>query len=142
MISNERLKQIISEFKRIKLIHNQKDFAKMIGDNTSSLSEMITGVRPISEKFIHKIFKAFPQVSENWILTGMGELYNTNQITNPRSIVSEQAAPYSCRNCEFLRGQIYQLSEQNLKYEERIVNLCIEISELRRSQAEREASTG
>ena len=119
------------DLKTFRKINNltQKELAKYFGCKQAFISQIEVGARNIPDSYISKILQD----------RRYKQIYTAPTIND---LVNEPATPYPCKNCEFLRGQIYQLSEQNLKYEEKIMNLCIEISDLRRSLAEREASTG
>lgn len=68
-----RLKEIISYLD----ISNIK-FAKMIGKSPNYISMLITGKKKINDKLLFSITKAVPNLNKDWLLTGKGEMFNTN----------------------------------------------------------------
>lgn len=68
-----RLKFVIEELKRRRIIHNQSDFADILNKQASYISECVTGKRTISEKFIHEVIEKFPVVNSEFLFEGKGE---------------------------------------------------------------------
>lgn len=50
-------------------------FAKSIGVDTANLNKMIKGQQSVTKKTISKILVAYPQVSEEWLINGDGEMF-------------------------------------------------------------------
>ncbi len=50
-------------------------FADKIGVQRSSVSHVISGRNKPGFDFIHKILEAFPGISAEWLITGLGEMY-------------------------------------------------------------------
>lgn len=71
---NQRLKDLIHELKEQRKIYSQADFAEIVGISKTQFSEMVTGKRKISERTIHKIVSSLPEINENWLLTGEGNM--------------------------------------------------------------------
>jgi len=71
---NERLRLAIDYLTDKRMIRNQKEFTDMIGDNPSAVSLYISGKRPISQRFMEKVCRAFPVISQDWLMTGEGEM--------------------------------------------------------------------
>jgi len=74
MSDNLRIKSIVDFLKNEKIIRNQRDFVERIGGNYSVVSEIISGKRKISERFVDNICEAFPFISKKWILNEEGEM--------------------------------------------------------------------
>lgn len=72
---NQRLKDLIDEFKRQRKILNQAEFAQLVGISRTQFSEIVTGKRKLSDKAIHKITSSLPELNENWLRTGDGEMF-------------------------------------------------------------------
>lgn len=71
---NQRLKDLIKELKRQRKILNQAELAQLAGISRTQFSELVTGSRKISDKAIHKISSTFPEINEEWLRTGQGEM--------------------------------------------------------------------
>lgn len=54
---------------------SQADFAKKLGLTRSWLSNVELGIRDIQERHILLILSAFPQVSEEWLRHGTGQMF-------------------------------------------------------------------
>ena len=70
---NERLRRL-----RKALGFKMTDFADLVGISQSSLSSLESRTRKVSEKHIKLICAAFPQVSENWLRCGEGDMFRQN----------------------------------------------------------------
>lgn len=57
-------------------------FAKNIGVDTANLNKMVKGQQSITKKTVQKIISAYPQVSEEWLLTGEGEMLRQSSSQN------------------------------------------------------------
>lgn len=84
---NQRLKTLIDELKKRRDILSQAELAEIVGISRTQFSELVTGKRPISDKTIHKITNAIPELNEDWLRTGEGEmLKNASAIADNHSI--------------------------------------------------------
>lgn len=55
MAENKNLKNVIFWLMSQEMIDSQEEFAEKLGYNPSSVSQVVTGVKPLSDKFIAKI---------------------------------------------------------------------------------------
>lgn len=83
---NQRLKVLIDELKRQRKIYSQADFAEIVGIGQSQFSELVTGKRKLSERNIHKIASALPEINEIWLLTGEGEMLKNSSSASDHSV--------------------------------------------------------
>lgn len=83
---NQRLKVLINELKRQRKIYSQADFADIVGIGQSQFSELVTGKRKLSERNIHKIASALPEINETWLLTGEGEMLKNSSSASDHSV--------------------------------------------------------
>lgn len=83
---NQRLKVLIDELKRQRKIYSQADFAEIVGISQSQFSELVTGKRKLSERNIHKIASALPEINETWLLTGEGEMLKNSSSASDHSV--------------------------------------------------------
>ena len=60
-----------------KALHlTQSEFGKAIGLTASGVSDVESGRRAVQDRHIKLIMAAFPQVSEEWLRTGSGDMFN------------------------------------------------------------------
>ena len=71
---NQRIKEAINFLKQQREVLSAGEFASEVGIGKSQLSEVISGKRKVSEKYILKILSRFPQFSEEWLRYGQGEM--------------------------------------------------------------------
>ena len=84
---NQRLNQTIDFLKEQRRIHSASDFARITGIDKGDLSRMVNGKRPITQHFVGLISSHFPDINEEWLRTGEGEmLKNTSAIAENHSI--------------------------------------------------------
>lgn len=84
---NQRLNQTIQMLKEQRRIHSASDFARIIGIDKGDLSRFVNGKRPITQHLIGLIQVHFPDVNEDWLRTGDGEmLKNATAVAENHSI--------------------------------------------------------
>ena len=74
MIDNQRIKELVSFLKENKRIRNQQDFVERIGSDKSTVSQVLSGKLSIPNNMFDKIYNAFPDISQSWLLTGEGPI--------------------------------------------------------------------
>lgn len=57
---------------------SQADFGKKIGLARSGISSVENGQRVVQERHIKLILSAFPDVSEEWLRNGVGDMFKTS----------------------------------------------------------------
>lgn len=92
MTDKERLKKVIFWLKSVGIANSQQDMAVMLGYNKSSLSQIVSGDKPISEKFIFKLSSLSEKINGNWIKTGEGEMLHSS-VTNHTTHIKSNAKP-------------------------------------------------
>ena len=85
---NQRLKVLIFELRKRKKVYSQAEFAEIVGISRTQFSEIVTGKRRLSDKAIHKIISAIPEINEEWLRTGEGEIFKSQTSTTGNSSVS------------------------------------------------------
>lgn len=85
---NQRLKVLIFELRKRKKVYSQAEFAEIVGISRTQFSEIVTGKRRLSDKAIHKIISAIPEISEEWLRTGEGEIFKSQTSTAENGAVS------------------------------------------------------
>jgi transcriptional regulator with XRE-family HTH domain len=82
MTINDRIKQIRSviDFTQVK-------FSERIAISSGYLAAMERGIKPVNERVIMLICNEFG-ISEHWIRTGSGEMYDDNEKKNAAKLLS------------------------------------------------------
>lgn len=86
---NQRVKLLIENLKINRKIYSQADFAKEVGIGVVQLSEIVSGKRKVSDYYINKILTRFPEINEEWITTGEGEMLIFQE--NPSAIADNHS---------------------------------------------------
>lgn len=90
---NQRVKEAIGELKKSRKVHSQADFAKEVGIGVVQLSEIVSGKRKVSEYYVNKILTRFPEINQDWLLNGNGEMlksYSASAENHSISIAGEE----------------------------------------------------
>lgn len=90
---NQRLKILIAELRKRKKVYSQAEFAEIVGISRTQFSEIVTGKRKLSDKAIHKIIAAIPDINEDWLRFGDGEMlksHSANAENHSISIAGEE----------------------------------------------------
>ena len=75
MTKQEILQNIYKQLRLTSAIRNKQDFAEKIGYNYTCTSSALNGnERYLNDRFFTRILRAFPQVSEEYIKTGQGDV--------------------------------------------------------------------
>ena len=90
---NQRVKLVVDELKKQRKIHSAADCARLIGIDKAELSKMMSGSRTISQRSVDKILTAFPEINEQWLKFGDGEMlksHSANADNHSISIAGEE----------------------------------------------------
>lgn len=105
-----RLKTLIRFAVGQGLASTQKDLGKILGyTNESSFSQIINGKVEIPKNFISKLKNLIPNLNEQWLLTGEGEMLNAS-----KPLSSDSNTPSVSSLIDIIRSQqetIRSLSE-------------------------------
>ena len=71
---NQRITDVVSYLIFSKVALDKRDLSQKLGYNVSSFSQIINGRVPVSDKFIERLLEFAPDLNENWLLTGEGEM--------------------------------------------------------------------
>ncbi len=82
MTKQEILLNVFNKLRIAGLIRNRQDFAEKIGYNYTCTSAALNGVpRYLNDRFFTRVLKAFPQVSEAYIRSGVGPILSVDPET-------------------------------------------------------------
>ena len=75
---NQRLRQIIDFLKEGRRIYSDAEFARKVGIDKADLSRMLSGTKAIHQRYVDKILAQFPDLNQNWLLSGLGDMLNSS----------------------------------------------------------------
>lgn len=94
---NQRLKEILNVLKERRIIRSYADFAREVGIDKADLSKMMSGNKAINQLSVGRILVKFPQINKEWLLTGVGEMFNNpsySKTTTPLINAEESATAF------------------------------------------------
>lgn len=65
---NERVRQSVNYLRAMGYITNSKDLAEKMHRSRSALSEIMSGARPVSEKFLYELLRMFPELNKSFFI--------------------------------------------------------------------------
>ena len=71
---NQRIKLIVSELKKQRKVYSAADCARLIGLDKAELSKIMSGNRQVSQRCVDSLLTTFPEINEEWLRTGEGEM--------------------------------------------------------------------
>lgn len=85
MTDLQRVKKTINWLIFIGFAENERDIAEKLGYKKASLSQILNGHTPLSEKFVKNLCSADENLNEVWILTGEGDMFLKTEASLPSS---------------------------------------------------------
>ncbi|MDR0385237.1 MAG: XRE family transcriptional regulator [Prevotellaceae bacterium] len=77
MTIHQRIKKVINWLIFNEFAENETEIAMKLGYKKSSLSQIINGKVPLSNRFIDKLCDADKNINKIWITAGTGEMFKT-----------------------------------------------------------------
>jgi phage repressor protein C with HTH and peptisase S24 domain len=84
MTENKRIKNVIFYLISQDIIISQEDFSNKIGYNPSSVSQIVCGKKPLSEKFANKVTDTFKNINSNYLF-GRGDMLKNDFLEEKNS---------------------------------------------------------
>lgn len=72
----QRFREAINFLRKQRKVLSDGELADIIEVGRSQLSEILSGKRKFSERYVLKFLNKFPEFNENWLRTGEGEMLN------------------------------------------------------------------
>lgn len=116
---NQRVKELIKELKKLRIIHSQADFANETGIGVVQLSEIVSGKRKVSSYYVNKILTRFPDINRSWLLNGDGEMLKSHSASAENHSIS-------------IAGEEIKENRINVNTDETIAMLVAEVAAQRR----------
>lgn len=85
---NRRLKEIADELKSQRKVYTYADLARILDIPRGDFSQMMSGKRKVSKRCVSSLIAQFPEISEEWLLTGKGEMLKSQTSTTGNGSVS------------------------------------------------------
>ena len=118
---NERIAELR---KALKL--SQTDFGKQIGFAASGVSSVENGQRIVQERHIKLILSAFPDVSEDWLRNGIGEMFKSSSSEAERLVKKYSFPDIVGKLLKVYEGLNNNQQEAVLEYAQRFVASLID----------------
>ena len=118
-MQNQRLKQL-----RLALHLSQENLGTALGITRSGVSSIESGSRKLSEKHIRLLLAAYPNINENWLRTGEGNMFQDND----KSILGELTTKFHLDNLDIkiLESYLKLPSEQRAVIKHFIAGIAAE----------------
>ena len=118
-IMNQRLRKVVNELKNQRKVYSDADFARIVDIPRGDLSQMMSGKRKVSKRCVSNLLAEFPEINEEWFMTGEGEmLKNTSAVAESHSIS--------------IAGEEIKENKINVNADETIAMLIAEVAAQRR----------
>lgn len=85
----QRFREAINFLRKQRKVLSDGELADTIEVGRSQLSEVLSGKRKFSERYVLKFLNKFPEFNENWLRTGEGEMLNTS---SPQAVTTTLSA--------------------------------------------------
>lgn len=116
---NQRFKEIADELKNQRKVYTYADLARILDVPRGDLSQMMSGKRKVSKRCVSNLLANFPEINEDWLTTGEGEmLKDTSAVAENHSV--------SIAGTEIKENKI------NVNADETIASLIAEVAAQRR----------
>ena len=116
---NQRLRKVVNELKNQRKVYSDADFARIVDIPRGDLSQMMSGKRKVSKRCVSNLLAEFPEINEEWFMTGEGEmLKNTSAVAENHSIS--------------IAGEEIKENKINVNADETIAMLIAEVAAQRR----------
>ena len=83
---NQRVRLIVSDLKERRKVHSDADCARIINVEKADLSRMMSGKRPVSQRCVDGLLSNFPEINEEWLRTGEGEMLKSTSTASNHSV--------------------------------------------------------
>lgn len=89
---NQRLRKVVNELKNQRKVYSDADFARIVDIPRGDLSQMMSKKRKVSKRCVSNLLSEFPEINEEWLMTGEGEMLKNSASTgnNSMSIAGEE----------------------------------------------------
>lgn len=132
MDENLRFIQVLDELKNRGLVSDYVQISASIGTNKAGISDIKGKRKKVSVELLRNLRKSYPDVNIEWIITGEGEMFKTNQTS--ATLLSDTPLP---RPLSAYKDNTNQAIPQEIPpLMDRLLSIISEKDAVIRSQAE------
>lgn len=115
---NQRVREVVNELKRQRKVYSDADCARIINVEKAEFSRIMSGKRQVSQRCVENLLANFPEINEEWLRTGEGEMLNTSASASNHSIA--------------IAGEEIKENSINVNTDDTIARLIAEVAAQRR----------
>ena len=116
---NQRLRKIVNFLKEQRKVFSDADCARILEIGRPDFSQMMSGKRQVSKRIVSNLVARFPEINEEWLLTGEG-----NMLSNPLPLTDGHSIS--------IAGEGIKENEINVNTDKTIERLIAEMSAQRK----------
>jgi plasmid maintenance system antidote protein VapI len=119
IIMNQRVRLVVNDLKERRKVYSDADCARVIGLEKADFSRMMSGKKPINQRFVDRLVAQFPEINKEWLLTGEGEMLKNASATAENHSIS-------------IAGEEIKENKINVNTDETIAMLVAEVAAQRK----------
>lgn len=116
---NQRVRLVVNDLKERRKIYSDADCARLIGIEKADFSKMMAGKKPITQRSVGRLLAQFPEINEEWLRTGEGEMLNSHSASAENHSIS-------------IAGEEVKENKINVNTDETIAMLVAEVAAQRK----------
>lgn len=127
-----RLRKVVNWLVFSEFVESQNDLAARLGYSSSYMSQVMSSAKVVSSSFVGKICSLDPNLSPEWVLEGVGEMFKNNPFSE---ISGGDAAPPSgevivdAAAWDVIKNQAQSLASRDRQVDELISMLREQLAE-------------
>lgn len=116
---NQRVRLVVNNLKERRKVYSDADCARIIGIEKADFSRMMSGKKPINQRCVDGLLANFPEINEEWLLNGDGEMLKTQSANAENHSIS-------------IAGEEVKENKINVNTDETIAMLVAEVAAQRK----------
>lgn len=116
---NQRVRLVVNDLKERRKVYSDADCARLIGIEKADFSRMMSGKKPITQRCVESLLAQFPEINEEWLRNGDGEMLKSNSANAENHSIS-------------IAGEEVKENKINVNTDETIAMLVAEVAAQRK----------
>ena len=116
---NQRVRLVVNDLKERRKVYSDADCARLIGIEKADFSRMMSGKKPITQRCVERLLVQFPEINEEWLRDGVGEMLKSNSASAENHSIS-------------IAGEEVKENKINVNTDETIAMLVAEVAAQRK----------
>ena len=116
---NQRVRLVVNDLKERRKVYSDADCARLIGIEKADFSRMMSGKKPITQRCVENLLAQFPEINEEWLRNGDGEMLKSNSASAENHSIS-------------IAGEEIKENKINVNTDETIAMLVAEVAAQRK----------